>query len=82
VDNDDGTAYYNTSRNLMMYGGAGMKSDCTSKHRALFDAPKSSANHRHPPTVGGHDNVHHDNVVGFMSSGFGICPQLKGHPDQ
>ena len=39
MDNDDGTAYYNTSRNLMMYGGAGMKSDCTSKHRALFDAP-------------------------------------------
>ena len=27
VDNDDGSAYYNTTRNAMLYGGAGMKSD-------------------------------------------------------
>lgn len=25
--------------------------------------------------------MHHDNVYGYMNSGFGICNQLKGHPD-
>ena len=31
---------------------------------------------------GGHDNVHHDNVYAYVGKGFGICNQLKGHPDQ
>lgn len=31
---------------------------------------------------GGHDNVHHDNVYAYVGSGFSICNQLKGHPDQ
>ena len=31
---------------------------------------------------GGHENVHHDNIYGYMGAGFGICSQLKGHPDQ
>lgn len=31
---------------------------------------------------GGHDNVHHDNVYAFVGQGFGICQQLKGHPDK
>jgi hypothetical protein len=26
--------------------------------------------------------VHHANVYAYMNSGFGICNQLKGHPDQ
>lgn len=44
VDNDDGTAYYNTSRNLMMYGGAGMKSDCMS-NIARSTTPHSISHH-------------------------------------
>jgi hypothetical protein len=35
-----------------------------------------------PTQQGGHDNVHHDNVYAFVGQGFGICNQLKGHPDQ
>ena len=31
---------------------------------------------------GGHDNVHHDNIYAYVGSGFSICNQLKGHPDQ
>ena len=27
IDNDDGSAYYNSSRNLLVYSGNGMKSD-------------------------------------------------------
>ncbi len=30
---------------------------------------------------GGHDNIHHDNVYAYYGQGFGICNQIKGHPD-
>jgi hypothetical protein len=30
---------------------------------------------------GGHDNIHFGNVYAFVGQGFGICNQLKGHPD-
>ena len=30
---------------------------------------------------GGHDNIHHDNVYAYYNQGFGICNQIKGHPD-
>jgi len=58
IDNDDGSAYYNSSFNFMYLSGNGMKSD-----------------------FGGHDNIHHHNVYAYVGHGFGICNQLKGHPD-
>ena len=30
----------------------------------------------------GHDNHHYCNIYAYVSQGFGICPQLKGHEDQ
>jgi hypothetical protein len=30
---------------------------------------------------GGHDNHHALNVYAYVGNGFGICNQLKGHPD-
>ena len=31
---------------------------------------------------GGHDNNHEKNVYAYVNSAFGICNQLKGHPDR
>jgi hypothetical protein len=65
IDNDDGSAYYDTHHNVLWsassaaaYGGNSLKSD-----------------------FGGHDNFHHDNLDLFWSSGFGICPALANHND-
>jgi len=29
----------------------------------------------------GHDNVHHDNIYGYIGRGFSICDQRDGHED-
>lgn len=65
IDNDDGSAYYDTHDNVFVsassgadYGGNSLKSD-----------------------FGGHSNFHHANVDLFWSSGFGICPQADGFAD-
>jgi hypothetical protein len=65
IDNDDGSAYFDTFSNVFIsassgaaYGGNSLKSD-----------------------FGGHDNFHHGNVDLFWSEGFGVCPQLDGHED-
>ena len=65
IDNDDGSAYYDTHDNVFIsassgaaYGGSSLKSD-----------------------FGGHDNFHHANVDLFWNDGYGICPQIEGHAD-
>ena len=65
IDNDDGSAYYDTHHNVLWsassaaaYGGNSLKSD-----------------------FGGHDNFHHDNLDLFWSSGFGITGAITGHQD-
>jgi hypothetical protein len=65
IDNDDGSAFYDTHHNVFVsassgaaYGGNSLKSD-----------------------FGGHSNFHHDNVDLFWSAGFGICPQADGYAD-
>jgi len=65
IDNDDGSAFYDTHHNVFIsassgaaYGGNSLKND-----------------------FGGHSNFHHDNVDLFWSAGFGICPQLEGFAD-
>lgn len=65
IDNDDGSAYYDTHHNVFVaaasgsaYGGNSLKSD-----------------------FGGHDNFHHDNLDLFWSYGFGIDAVVDGHAD-
>lgn len=65
IDNDDGSAFYDTHHNVFVsassgaaYGGDSLKSD-----------------------FGGHSNFHHHNVDLFWSAGFGICPQAVGYAD-
>lgn len=65
IDNDDGSAYYDTHDNVFIsassgadYGGNSLKSD-----------------------FGGHSNFHHANVDLFWSKGFGICNQAFGYAD-
>jgi hypothetical protein len=65
IDNDDGSAFYDTHDNVFIsassgaaYGGNSLKSD-----------------------FGGHSNFHHDNLDLFWSSGFGINGQLEGYAD-
>ena len=65
IDNDDGSAYYDTHDNVFIsassgaaYGGNSLKSD-----------------------FGGHSNFHHANVNLFWSKGFGICSQADGYAD-
>lgn len=65
IDNDDGSASFDTHDNVLIsassgaaYGGNSLKAD-----------------------FGGHDNYHHDNVDLFWSEGFGVCPTLDGHSD-
>ena len=65
IDNDDGSAFYDTHDNVFIsassgaaYGGNSLKSD-----------------------FGGHSNFHHANVDLFWSSGFGINGQLEGYAD-
>lgn len=62
IDNDDGSAYYDTHHNVFIsasagaaYGGNSLKSD-----------------------FGGHSNFHHDNLDLFWSQGFGIVQALEG----
>ena len=65
IDNDDGSAFYNTHHNVFVsastnaaFGGSSLKND-----------------------FGGHSNFHHDNLDLFWSDGFGICPALPGFQD-
>lgn len=65
VDNDDGSAYFDTHDNVFIsassgaaYGGNSLKSD-----------------------FGGHSNFHHANVDLFFSVGFGICAAADGFAD-
>jgi hypothetical protein len=65
IDNDDGSAFYDTHHNVFVsassgssFGGNSLKSD-----------------------FGGHSNFHHHNVDLFWSKGFGICTQLDGFAD-
>ena len=65
IDNDDGSAYFDSHHNVLWsassgaaYGGSSLKSD-----------------------FGGHSNLHHDNVDLFWSGGFGICAQEEGFAD-
>ncbi len=65
IDNDDGSAFYDTHHNVLWsassaaaYGGNSLKSD-----------------------FGGHANFHHHNLDLFWSQGFGICQQLPGFED-
>ena len=65
IDNDDGSAFYDTHDNVFIaapsgaaYGGNSLKSD-----------------------FGGHSNFHHNNLDLFWTQGFGICPQVDGYAD-
>jgi len=65
IDNDDGSAYFDTHHNVFVsassgaaYGGNSLKSD-----------------------FGGHSNFHHHNVDLFWSRGFGVCKQTDGFAD-
>jgi hypothetical protein len=65
IDNDDGSAYFDTHHNVLIaaasdaaWGGNSLKAD-----------------------FGGHDNFHHANLDLFWSVGFGIVPTQAGHAD-
>jgi len=65
IDNDDGSAFFDTHHNVLMaasqdaaYGGNSLKSD-----------------------FGGHSNFHHDNLDLFWGKGFGISGQIQGFSD-
>ncbi len=65
VDNDDGSAYFDTHHNVLLsssygaaWGGSSLKSD-----------------------FGGHDNSHHHNLDLFFHQGFSIVDALPGHAD-
>ena len=65
IDNDDGSAYFNTHHNVLWsasagaaYGGNSLKTD-----------------------YGGHSNFHHDNLDLFWSAGYVISPAIAGKND-
>lgn len=75
VDNDDGSAYYQTHDNFMVYGGTGMKSDFgghDNHHYGNIYAFSGCAVKDNTIQIDGHGDSFYENTVVMTSEDVGI----------
>merc|ERR1712196_63035 len=75
VDNDDGSAYYNTHNNFMVYGGNGMKNDFGGHdnyhHDNIYAYVGQAIGFYDAPMLDGHEDKFYNNKVVLTGVKFG-----------
>jgi hypothetical protein len=75
VDNDDGSAYYNTHDNFFVYGGNGMKNDFGGHdnyhHDNIYGWVGQAIGFYDAPMLDGHEDKFYNNQVVMTGTNFG-----------
>ncbi|CAE7942553.1 unnamed protein product, partial [Symbiodinium necroappetens] len=84
VDNDDGSCYYKTHDNFLVYGGQAMKNDFGGHDNHHYDNVDAYVDHALGvcETIAGHEDYFFGNFVVMTSDSVGTCLGNRMHDNR